>query len=84
MKVEDLPEEMRKMTAEEREKHVAAMRKKREVISAKIKAADAKRRKYIEDEMRKGAEKDNNAFDFAVRKLLLGIARQVFEGKNGN
>jgi hypothetical protein len=53
MDAKDLPDEMKKMTPEQRKAYVAENAKKRADIQAKIKKLDAERQKYVAQEMRK-------------------------------
>jgi Mg-chelatase subunit ChlD len=68
VKVEELPEDMQKMTPEEREKHVAAKIAERQELKKKIEDLDAKRAQYLKDEMAKLGSKDG--FDGAVQKAI--------------
>ena len=56
VKEEDLPEEMRKMTLEEREAHVAEQSKRRAEIQSKLKELSDARSKYVAEERKKQAE----------------------------
>ncbi len=68
VKDEELPEEMKKMTPEEREKFVAAKIAERAELRKKIEDLDAKRAQYLKDEMAKLGTKDG--FDSAVQKAI--------------
>ncbi len=68
VKEEELPDDMKKMTPEEREKHVAAKIAERKEIKAKIEDLDAKRAQYLKDELAKLGSKDG--FDSAVQKAI--------------
>lgn len=68
VKDEELPEEMKKMTPEEREKFVAAKIAERAELRKKIEELDAKRSQYLKDEMAKLGNKDG--FDSAVQKAI--------------
>ncbi len=68
LKDEDLPEEMKKMTPEEREKFVAAKIAERAELRKKIEELDAKRAQYLKDELAKLGSKDG--FDSAVQKAI--------------
>ena len=70
VKDEDLPENVRKMTPAERRAYVAEMEKKRAGIQREIAEVTAQRRAYVEEEMKKGGLKDDQAFDGAVRKAI--------------
>lgn len=70
VKAEDLPENMKKMTAEERKAYVAEMEKKRGEIQAKVKDLSDKRTAFVAAEMKKQAETNDNSFDSAIRKAI--------------
>lgn len=70
VKTEDLPEEMRKMTLEEKKKHLADKEKEREEVKNRIAELSKKRAEYIQDEMKKLNANDENAFDKIVVKNL--------------
>ena len=53
MDAKDLPDEMKKMTPEQRKAYVAQNAKKRADIQAKIKKLDAERQRYVAAEMKK-------------------------------
>ncbi len=55
MKEEDLPEEMRKMTPEEREKYLAGKARQREEIQRRIQTLQAERDKYVSEKRREKA-----------------------------
>jgi len=59
LKPEDLPEEMKDMTTEQRQAYVEARQKERAEIQKKIQKLNAQRSKYVADEMKKlqGSEK---------------------------
>ena len=65
-----LPAEMQKMNEGEREAFVEKKAKDREEIQAKLTSLDAKRKKFIADEQKKGSGKEKNTFDAAMRKAL--------------
>jgi len=69
LKDEELPEEMRKLSADEREKYVVEKAKAREEIQKQINELNVKRQKFIDEERKKsGGKKDS--FDSAVYKAL--------------
>ncbi|MCE9582415.1 MAG: VWA domain-containing protein [Planctomycetes bacterium] len=68
VKDEDLPEDMKKMTPEEREKHVQAKISERAEMRKKIEELDGKRAQFLKDEMAKKGDKDG--FDSAVQKAI--------------
>ncbi|MHC4621082.1 MAG: vWA domain-containing protein [Planctomycetota bacterium] len=53
LKPEDLPEEMKDMTTEQRQAYVRARQKERTEIQKKIQKLNAQRSKYVADEMKK-------------------------------
>jgi hypothetical protein len=84
VKTEDLPEELRKMTPDERAAYVEEKGKEREVIAAEIKELAAKRDSYIKEEVEKKGLSTDKAFDEAVRKSITEQAGKKgfeFEGK---
>lgn len=80
----ELPEELRKLDAEGREKYVAEKRAEREKIQKEINDLDAKRREYIAAERKKQAEKTGKAsLDEAVLKAVREQAgRKKYEFEN--
>jgi hypothetical protein len=68
--VEDLPEEMRKMTPEQRKAHVEAKRVERTELQAKIKDLASKREAFVAEEMRKKGLDDAAALDRAIRDAV--------------
>jgi Mg-chelatase subunit ChlD len=68
VKEADLPEEMKKMTPEEREKYVQGKIAERVEVRKKIEELDGKRAKFLKDEMAKSGDKDG--FDSAVQKAI--------------
>lgn len=70
LKDDQLPEEMRKMTLEERKAYVEKKTKEREVIQLKIKELAVKRDAFIKDEVEKKGLTSDKAFDNAVRDSL--------------
>lgn len=67
---EDLPEEMKKMTVEERKAYVDQKAKEREEIQARIKDLNAKREAFIAEETRKQGLDGDKAFDKAVKETV--------------
>jgi hypothetical protein len=70
VKAEDLPEELRKMTPDERAAFVEKKAKERSEIAEQIKELSAKRDSYIKDEVKAKGLDTNKAFDEAVRKSI--------------
>jgi hypothetical protein len=68
--VDELCDELKKMTPEEREKHVKDMLAKRESIQKQIDTLNAKRQAYIAEQMKKHATKADKMFDEAVRETI--------------
>ena len=58
IKAEDLPEEMRKMTIEERKAHLEKMKKTRGEIQKKILALNNDRKKYVAEKLKETGEGD--------------------------
>ena len=82
LKDEELPEEMRKMTPDERVAFVAGKAKEREQIAQKIKALGVKRDEYIKAEVQKKGLDTNKSFDESVRKSITEqAAKKGFEFK---
>jgi hypothetical protein len=70
VKDEELPENMRKMTAEERKAYVEKQTAERERIQKEIAGLNAERQKYIAEEMKKQAVTGADTFDTAMIKAL--------------
>lgn len=70
VKVEDLPENMRSMTMDERKAYVADMTSKRAAIQKQVADLNAKRSAYVEAEMRKMASAGDKSFDAAIRGAI--------------
>jgi hypothetical protein len=68
IKVEELPQEMQKMTKDERKKFIEGKIKERESIQNKINQLNQERRVYVEKEMQKQA--NQNTLDFAIIKAI--------------
>lgn len=77
VKEEDLPENMQKMTPEQREAYVQKMNDERTAIQEQIKDLAAKRSAFVQNEMKKLAVDDESAFDAAIRRAV----RQQAESK---
>lgn len=65
-----LPEEMKKMTLEQRKAHVEQKGRERDEIAKKIQELSGKRDAYVKEEVTKRGLDTNKAFDYAVRKSL--------------
>ena len=70
VKVEDLPQEMQKMTPEERKEHLAKKIQEREEIQKEIARTNVERQKFIDEEMKKKNLTADASFDEAVRKTI--------------
>ncbi len=70
VEVTELPEAMRKMTPEERRKHVEAKAKERAEIQAKILELDTRRQAWVAEEMKKQSLSDDQSFDANLRRAL--------------
>jgi len=69
IKDEELPEEMQKMTQEEREKYVAEKKVKRDEVTKKIEELSKKRGEFIKEELEKSEDK-KEGFDLKVIEAL--------------
>jgi len=70
LKEEDLPEEMKGMSAEEREAHVKAKGEEREKIQEQIQRLNEERKKYVATERKKLAETGEDTLDAAMIKAI--------------
>jgi len=71
MKAEELPEEMRNLKPEEREKYVAEKQKEREAIQADINKLNKEREVYVAAEQKKQAEASGKeTLDSAMLKVI--------------
>lgn len=70
VKDEELPESLRKLPAEEREKFVQEKAAERKALQDKIQDLAAKRRAHIEGQMRKSNAEGKTGFDLAVFECL--------------
>ena len=68
VKDEELPEEMRAMSVEERKAHVEKKSKERDELQGKVKDLSKKREAHITEELKKQGNED--AFDVVVKKTL--------------
>lgn len=66
----ELPEELKKLKPEEREKHLKDLLAKRADIQKKVAELSKKRESYIQAEVKKNPSKADQAFDQAVRGAL--------------
>lgn len=70
VKAEDLPENMRSMTLEQKKAYVAEMTAKRGEMQTQINDLNAKRTTYVEAEMKKMAASNDQSFDAAIRSAI--------------
>ena len=70
VKKEELPEKMRELSLEEKQKCLDAAWAKRQEIQKKIQDVGQKRQAHLEVEMKKQGAKDDEAFDRAVRDAV--------------
>ncbi|MDB5323772.1 MAG: von Willebrand factor type domain protein [Phycisphaerales bacterium] len=70
LKDEELPEEMRKMTPDERTAYLAKKSNERDEIAEQIKGLSVKRDAFIKEEVQKKGLDSNKGFDQAVRKSI--------------
>lgn len=68
--VAELCEELKKMKPEEREAHVKKKLAEREALQKQIAEVNAKREKYVREQLKKNASRGDRAFDEAVRGVL--------------
>jgi hypothetical protein len=76
LKDEQLPEEMRKLTAEQRKEYVQKKAKERAEIQEQIRQVAAKRDAHVKEETAKKGLKDDTAFDRAVRDSIVKEAEK--------
>lgn len=74
VKEDQLPEELRKMTVEERKAHVEKKAAERAEIQKKIQDLSARRAAFVQDEIAKKGLTDDKAFDENVRKAIVDQA----------
>ncbi len=75
LKPEELPEEMKKMTPEERTKYIAAKAAERAKIQKQIKNLTAKRDAYAKKEMATKGLSEGKSFDAALRSAVRDQAK---------
>lgn len=76
IKEEDLPEEMRKMTPEQRKEFIEAKTKERADIQNKIKDLAAQRGQYLQEELKRQGLSQDQALDNAVKASISELARK--------
>jgi transposase len=67
---EDLPEEMRRMTPEEREIHVKELLRRREELRRQIEQLSAQRRGLVAQQVEAQGIDTSRSFDTAVREAI--------------
>lgn len=67
---DDLPEEMREMTVEQRAAHVAEMSRQRSEIQAEILAVGRERDAFVREVMLQQSVDESRSLDFAVRRAV--------------
>lgn len=70
LKAEDLPEEMRNMSKDERKAYVEAKAKEREKIQAEINRLNEERKKYLAEEMKKRSQSGENTLEAAIIRTI--------------
>jgi hypothetical protein len=75
LKEEELPQEMRNMSAEQRKQFVAAKAKEREAIQAQIRVLSDKRQQSIQEQMRQQGVSTDKALDEVVRRSVVEKAK---------
>ena len=70
VKEEDLPDEMKGMSLEEKEAFVNKKADERKALQEEIKKLTAERNKYVEEERKKLADEGDDTFDTAVQQVL--------------
>lgn len=70
LKDEELPENMKKMTKEQRVQHVKDMTKKRDTLNQKITELTKQREAFLRDEAKRNPNAVDRAFDASVRETL--------------
>jgi hypothetical protein len=73
---EQLPEKMRSMTVEQRQKLVDEMQHKRSELQAQVQELGKKREAAVAEEIKKRALDGSKSFDFAVRQAVREQAKQ--------
>lgn len=75
VKDEDLPENMRGMSLDQRVAHIAEMSARRAEIGTKIAGLNTQREAFVADELRRRGLDETNAFDAAIRRAIRDQAR---------
>jgi hypothetical protein len=69
-KTEELPEEMKAMTLEQRKAHVAAAAGKRKELQARIRALSAERETFVQEEAKRQGLEAGNTLDAALLRAV--------------
>lgn len=77
IKAEELPDDMKKMTPEERKAHVAKLQKERDDLKKQALELDKKRLDYISKKQAEDKEKGKDAFDNQILQALRKQAEKV-------
>jgi hypothetical protein len=75
LKAEDLPEAMRKLTADQRVKYVQEMQKKRDDIQKQVDQLSRQRQEYLRDEQQRNAGDASRRLDSVLEKTLRDQAK---------
>lgn len=67
---EELPPEMQKMSSEEQKTYLTAVAQKRADLQKEINSLNVQRQKFIDQEMKKGGQSTDQAFDAAMLRAL--------------
>src|SRR5258705_502142 len=70
VKEEELPDDLKKMTVEQRKEFVATKAKERDDVAKQIRELSTKRDAYVKEEISKKGLDTNKSFDEAVRKSI--------------
>lgn len=80
LKEDELPDELKKMTVEQRKEFIAAKAKERDEVARQIRELSEKRDAYVKEEVTKKGLDTNKSFDVAVRKSITEqAAKRGFE-----
>jgi Mg-chelatase subunit ChlD len=76
IKEEDLPEELRKIPANERKAYLEKVEKKRDELRREARELDRQRTEYVQQELKKQGKKDKDSFDGQVLEMLRKQAKK--------
>jgi len=80
VKEADLPENMRKMSVEERKAYVESQARQREEVQKKIQALNLEREKYVQEQLKKQAKPGEKTLDNAmIEALRAQAAKKQFQ-----